>query len=47
VFDLSSNTYFIAIGLSIVFIYLLVFVCALYPGKQAAGIYPAIALHED
>lgn len=47
VFDLSSNTYFIALALSIVFIYLLVLVCALYPGRQAAGIYPAVALHED
>ena len=47
VFDLSSGTYFIALGLSIVFIYLLVLVCALYPGKQAAAIYPAVALHED
>ena len=47
VFDLSSNTYFIALALSIVFIYLLVLVCALYPGRQAAAIYPAVALHED
>ncbi|MEP6750825.1 MAG: ABC transporter permease [Bacteroidota bacterium] len=47
VFDLSSNTYLIALGLSIVFIYLLVLICALYPGRQAAAIYPAIALHED
>lgn len=47
VFDLSSNTYFVALALSIVFIYLLVLLCALYPGKQAAAIYPAVALHED
>ena len=47
VFDLSSNTYFIALALSIVFIYLLVLICALYPGRQAAAIYPAVALHED
>ncbi len=47
VFDLSSNTYLIALVLSIVFIYLLVLICALYPGRQAAAIYPAIALHED
>lgn len=47
VFDLSSNTYFIALGLSVVFIYLLVLVCAFYPGRQAAAIYPAVALHED
>jgi len=24
-----------------------VIACAFYPGKQAAGIYPAVALHED
>jgi putative ABC transport system permease protein len=47
VFDLPAGVYLVAIGLSIVFIYLLVVVCALYPGKQAAGIYPAVALHED
>ncbi|MFT3935748.1 MAG: ABC transporter permease [Chitinophagaceae bacterium] len=47
VFDLSSNTYLIALVLSIVFIYLLVLICAMYPGKQAAAIYPAVALHED
>jgi putative ABC transport system permease protein len=47
VFDLSSSTYFIALGLSIVFIYLLVLICSLYPGRQAAAIYPAVALHED
>jgi len=47
VFDLPSNTYFIGLGLSIVFIYLLVLICAFYPGKQAAAILPAVALHED
>jgi len=47
VFDISSVTYFIALGLSIAFIYLLVLICAFYPGRQAAAIYPAVALHED
>ncbi len=47
VFDLPSSVYLIAMLLSVVFIYLLVFACALYPGKQAAGIHPAIALHEE
>ncbi len=47
VFNLSSNTYFIALALSIVFIYLLVLLCALYPGKQAAAIYPAVALRDE
>ena len=43
----SAVTYLAAIGLSVLFIYLLVIACALYPGKQAAAIYPADALHED
>ena len=47
VFDLPSMVYIIAMLLSVLFIYLLVLVCSLYPGKQAAGIYPAVALHED
>jgi putative ABC transport system permease protein len=47
VFDLPAIVYVIAIFLSIIFIYLLVFVCSLYPGKQAAAIYPAVALHEE
>jgi putative ABC transport system permease protein len=33
--------------LSVLFIYGLVLICSLYPGKQAAAIYPAVALHED
>jgi len=47
VFDLPANTYLVAIGLAIIFIYGLVIICALYPGKQAAAIYPAVALHEE
>jgi putative ABC transport system permease protein len=47
VFDLPANTYLIAMGLAIVFIYVLVIICALYPGRQAAAIYPAVALHEE
>jgi putative ABC transport system permease protein len=47
VFDLSSTVYITALILSVVFIYLLVIFCALYPGKQAAAIYPAVALHEE
>jgi putative ABC transport system permease protein len=47
VFDLPANNYITAIICSIVFIYVLVIVCALYPGRQAAAIYPAVALHED
>jgi putative ABC transport system permease protein len=47
VFDLPASVYIIAMLLAITFIYLLVLVCSLYPGKQAAGIYPAVALHEE
>lgn len=47
VFDLPAGIYLIAILFSVLFIYLLVFLCSLYPGKQAAAIYPAVALHED
>jgi putative ABC transport system permease protein len=47
VFDLQASVYIIALLLSIIFVYLLVTICALYPGKQAAAIYPAVALHEE
>lgn len=47
VFDLPSNIYIVAMAFSILFIYVLVIFCALYPGKQAAAIYPAVALHEE
>lgn len=47
VFDLPAKIYLIAQAIAILFIYLLVFICAWYPGKQASGIYPAVALHED
>jgi len=47
VLDLAASTYVIAIILAVVFIYALVMLCALYPGKQAAAIYPAVALHEE
>ncbi|RAJ76703.1 putative ABC transport system permease protein [Chitinophaga dinghuensis] len=47
VFDIASSTYIIAMVLSVLFIYLLVLLCSIYPGKQAAAIFPATALHED
>lgn len=47
VFDVPSAVYFIALLLSILFIYILVILCSLYPGRQAAAIHPAIALHEE
>jgi putative ABC transport system permease protein len=47
VFNIPSSVYIIAILLSILFIYVLVLFCSLYPGRQAAAIRPAIALHEE
>jgi putative ABC transport system permease protein len=47
VFDLPSSVYLLAIAFSIAFIYLLVFLCAVYPGRQAAAIFPAVALREE
>ncbi|ASZ11912.1 ABC transporter permease [Chitinophaga pendula] len=47
VFDLATGIYLTAILLSVVSVYVLVFLCAIYPGRQAAAIYPAVALHED
>jgi len=47
VFDLPAAVYVAAIVLSVLFIYLLVLLCAFYPGRQAAAVYPAVALHED
>jgi len=47
VFNLQAGIYLAALGLAVLFIYLLVFACSLYPGRQAAAIYPAVALHEE
>jgi len=47
VFDLPAGVYILAICLAIAFIYLLVFICSLHPGRQAAAVYPAVALHEE
>ena len=46
-FNLPAENYITAFIFSILFIYGLVILCSLYPGKQAAAIYPAEALHED
>ena len=47
VFDLPASVYISALILAVLFVYVLVILCALYPGKQAAAIYPAVALHEE
>lgn len=46
-FDLAASVYIVAIVLAILFVYVLVFLCSLYPGQQASTIYPAVALHEE
>ncbi len=47
VFDQPAGIYIGGMLLSVLFIYVLVLLCSLYPGKQAAAIYPAVALHEE
>lgn len=47
VFDLPGHVYYTALVLAIAFIYILAAVCALYPGRSAAAIFPAVALHEE
>jgi putative ABC transport system permease protein len=47
VFDVAADIYIYAILLSMLFIYLLVIACSVYPGRQAAAIHPATALHEE
>ncbi len=37
----------LTIVLSLISIYILVVLCAFFPSRQAAQIYPAIALHES
>ncbi len=45
--DLKPSVYFYSIALSIILIYMLTFVCGLYPGWLAARIRPAEALHHE
>lgn len=47
VFGMLPGIYVTGMLLAVLFIYVLVFLCALYPGREAAAIYPAVALHED
>lgn len=46
VFDLDAGVYGTAMGVSIIVIYAVVTLCALYPSRQAATVQPAVALHE-
>ncbi|MBC8153500.1 MAG: FtsX-like permease family protein [Bacteroidetes bacterium] len=47
VFDLDPGVYWAAMAVSVLLIYLMVAICALYPSRQAATIQPAVALHEE
>ena len=47
VFDLPASVYLTAMAVSVLIIYGLVTLCALFPSRQAAKIQPATALHEE
>ena len=47
VFDLDAGTYLLAMLISVLVVYLLVTLCALFPSRQAARVQPAVALHEE
>lgn len=47
VFDVSASVYVGGLILAVCFLYIVVGVCAFYPGVQAAAIEPATALHND
>lgn len=47
VLNVASSVYLSAIAGALAVIYLLVFLCAWYPGRQAARIEPAMALHYE
>jgi putative ABC transport system permease protein len=46
-FGIAAGVYFTAMGLAVVGLYGLAAACALYPGRLAAGIRPAVALREE
>ncbi|MDB5239453.1 MAG: macrolide transporter permease [Spirosoma sp.] len=47
VFDLDTGVYLMAMAASVLIIYLLVTLCAVFPSRQAATVQPAVALHEE
>lgn len=47
VLDVDTSVYVWGIILAVLSIYLIAFACAFYPSRQAAAIYPAVALHEE
>jgi len=44
---IGPNIYLLATVVSVALIYIITFLCALYPGNQASNIEPAIALHDE
>ncbi|QKG57381.1 ABC transporter permease [Hymenobacter sp. BRD128] len=46
-FEVPAGVYITAMGLAVVGLYVLATICALYPGRLAAGIQPAVALREE
>lgn len=47
IFNVPTDIYIWAIIAAILFIYLLVFICAIFPSAQAAQLHPATALREE
>lgn len=47
VLDIAPAIYIKGIISSIIFIYFIVLLCAIYPSRQAAAVYPAQVLHEE
>jgi len=44
---IGAGTYAASALVSVILIYVITFLCALYPGNQASRIEPAIALHDE
>jgi putative ABC transport system permease protein len=47
VFDVATSVYIWGILIAVAAVYGLVLLCSWFPSRQAAAIYPAMALHED
>lgn len=47
VFQMDPVIYFVAIALAVLFIFLVVVACSVYPSMLAAQLHPAVALRED
>ena len=47
VLDIEPIIYIKGILFSTIFIYFIVFLCALYPSRQASKVFPALVLHEE